>query len=393
MGIMLDEEGLLSLRREVQSRVAADARLLEELRADVRPLAGTARPIRPRSTTAVALVASDGGNNGLEFDPFFLQLIQVVDSYGQVLCRTVVSPTTDTDELSELHVNPSTGQPHTALGQLMLDLGVQPPLLSNLSPLIPPGKQVRENPEQVKPSWLQVYRDLWEWALLYERICYCTFATDTVVVRDGLLRSKLFRGDLFGQMMSHIEQAIQQNWSKHRRRIYLVGIAKRSSVLDRYKLALDLENVLPGGSPVYVAVPPRMEQRSYRWQEWARGEQSGPDSPQEWKRMVRGQMFFVRFGPNVHDPVWPVDLLLGQANRADEAFAYLLADARDGFPIPYYPRCLQRAHEFARVVDFDLQVLQDQIFEAIRLLMPPSRRPVLDVFRLRNSPDRGWNPW
>lgn len=388
--MMVDEEGLYAMRAEVRRRVAADARLLEELRTEARALAGEARPIRPRTTTAVALVASDGGNNGLQFDPFFLQLIQVVDSYGKVLFRGVVSPTTDSDELSRTHVDPDTGAPRTALGRLIVDLQVQPPVLSNLSPMIPPGHVMRDHPDQVSPSWIQVYRDLWEWALIYERICYNTFATDTLVIRDGLLRSKIFRGDLFRRTMARIESAIQEAWKRNRRRIYLVGVAKHSSVLDRYKLALDLENVLPPGSPVYVSIPPEMERRSYRWQEWAMGDGAGGGGLADSYRMAFGQMFFARFGPHRNHPVWPVDLLPSQADRADEIFGFLLADARDGFPVPYYPRCLQQAHEFARVVDFDLRILQDEIFEAIRLLMPEQRRPLLDAFRLRTGTDGGW---
>src|SRR5439155_25342845 len=56
--------------------------------------------------------------------------------------------------------------------------------------------KVRETPDEVSPSWVLVYRDLCEWAALYECICYRSFATDTLMVRDGLLRSKLFRGGI-----------------------------------------------------------------------------------------------------------------------------------------------------------------------------------------------------
>ncbi len=58
----------------------------------------------------------------------------------------------------------------------------------------------------------------------------------------------------------------------------------------------------------------------------------------------------------------------------------LLADAIDGFPVPFYPRCLQKAHEHAEIVDFDLTILQDEVFAAVRDLVPDGN--VLDEFQL-----------
>jgi hypothetical protein len=57
----------------------------------------------------------------------------------------------------------------------------------------------------------------------------------------------------------------------------------------------------------------------------------------------------------------------------------------EGFPIPYYPRCLQRAHEYAQVVDFDLDVLQDTILNAARGLIEPGKQGIFDALEL--APD------
>lgn len=96
-------------------------------------------------------------------------------------------------------------------------------------------------------------------------------------------------------------------------------------------------------------------------------------------------MYFVKFGMESGDPIWPVDVFSSQSTLADEIFGYLLADARDGFPIPFYPRCLQKADEFAQVVDLDLDILQDEVFRSINSILTQEERNALDKFRL--APD------
>jgi hypothetical protein len=381
---MLDPSELPTMREAIRERTRADQKFLDELRADVRALAPSVRTIRPRSTTSVSLVASDGGNNKLQFDPFLIQFVRVVDSYGKQLCFDTISPTTDTDLLSAKQFNPD-GTPRTALGRLMIDLGVTPRTLNALSVMIPTGEEVRTSPETVPPSWVLVYRDLCEWAVLYDRICYYPFATDTLLVRDGLLRSKLFRGKLFMDMMRLIEGAITRIQKEDKRKVYLVGIAKHSNVITRYQLAMSVEKTLPAGEARYVRVPRTLEAKVYVWPEYARGaeeEGKGGEAP----KFVAGDMYLVRFGCHTGDPTWAVDILTSQSPQHAEIFGYLLADAIDGFPVPYYPRCLQKAHEHAQIVDFDLTILQDEIYSAVRLLLPDGDRKLMDAFRLKADP-------
>src|SRR5262245_27039125 len=265
---MFDHETLPALQKAIRERTEADRKLLDELRDEVRPLASCARPIKPRGTTSVSLVASDGGNNKLVFDPFTVQLVRVVDSYGKELFFDVISPTTDTDKLSASQFN-GDGSPKTVLGQMMKDLGVT--TLTDLSHMIREGKKTREEPHKVSPSWVLVYRDLCEWAVLYDRICYHQFATDTLILRDGLLRSKLFRGELFTDFRKKLEAAIMQIREKDRRWVFLVGIAKHSKVITRYQLAMTIEKVMPPGEARYVRVPRELEKKAYIWPEMARG--------------------------------------------------------------------------------------------------------------------------
>lgn len=380
---MFDPKELPELRQTIRDATVRDRRLLDELRTEVRSLASEVRVIKPRTTTSVSLVASDGGNNKLVFDPFHVQLVRVVDSYGEQLCLDAVTPTTDTDELSRAQFGRD-GTPRTALGRVMSDLKVNPLTLNQLSHMIPDGQKVREKPDEISPSWVLVYRDLCEWAALYERICYRSFATDTLFVRDGLLRSKLFRGEHFIHFRKRIEEAIKRIYEDNRRKVFLVGLAKHSKVLMRYSLAMALEGTFMGEGPRYVRVPRTLEAKAYVWPEYARGAEA-EEGEGEAPKFVAGDMYFVRFGERSGDPLWSVDILSSQTQHASEVFGYMLADAVHGFPIPFYPRCLQKAHEFAEIVDFDLDILQDEVIIAVRGLLNEKEIPALEALRLQGD--------
>lgn len=375
---MFSIDELPRLRKIIKDCASTDRRLLDDLIQEVETLRGEVRTIRPRSTTAVSLVASDGGNNKLQFDPFYIQLVRVVDSYGKQLCLDAISPTTDTDILSLAQFNKE-GAPATALGVLMKDLGVK--TLSQLSPMIPTSQQMRENPASISPSWVLVYRDICEWAVLYERICHRSFATDTLIVRDGLLRSKVFRGELFVVFRDLIEKSISHIQKEEKLRVFLVGVAKHSKVLLRYNLAMGLANIFPSGEARYLRIPRELEAKAYVWEEYARGrEREGEEG--EAPKFVAGDMYFVRFGSRLGDPIWAVDIFSSQSESASEIFGYLLGDAINGFPVPFYPRCLQKAHEHAQVVGFDLEILQDEIYSAVRGFVTDEKKDVLEAMRL-----------
>lgn len=363
--LVFQAEQLPQVKRLIGEQAARDKALLDQLLAEVAAI-GQVRIIKPRSATSVALMAADGGNNRVAFNPFYLQLIRVVDSHGKELFMDVVSPTSDIGELSRRHLD-DTGA-HSPLGRLMLDLGVGS--LQQLSPMM--------NADST--GWVLTYRELCEWATLYELICSRRFAQDTLLVHDGLLRCKLFRGDLFIQMYRLIRQHIDRVYAEDRRRVWLVGLAKKTEVLEQYRLAISLSRIFEKGSPSFVSVPEHMQERVYRWGEYTRR----PDdtSTGEKTKFNMGAMHFVRFGTRSGDPVWTVDLLDCQKTDAQAVFGYLLTDAVAGFPVPFYPNCLQQADSHSRVADLDLDIVEDNLIDAIREQVGPELAHIIDELRM-----------
>ncbi|MFC3995209.1 hypothetical protein ACFOVU_04750 [Nocardiopsis sediminis] len=368
---MFDPDSIPDVQRLIREATSSDSRLLGHVMADIDAIKPEVRVIQPRQSSAVSLVASDGGNNQLRFNPFTMQVVRVVDSHGVELFLDVVSPTTDTVELGERHLS----DPDSVLGILMRDLGVSS--LAELSPMI--------RSERQWSGWPEVFRDLCEWAVLYWLVCYSNWASSTLIVRDGLLRSRVFADDLFHAMYTRMRDAIDRTRRKWKRDVFIVGIAKRSEVVERYRMAMSLANLFPTGHPYFAAIPYDLQRRVYRRPDYIRPP-AGADrertggGPVSVPTHNMGAMHLVRFGSESGDPVWTVDLLHDQRDRAQEVFGTLLYDAQSGFPVPYYPLCLQEADQHAQVADFDLEILQDSLVEAVREQVPPDRRHLFDAF-------------
>lgn len=372
---MIDPASQAQLKEAIADCIGTDQGVLDALREEIRPLNRNTRRIQPRSTTSISLVGTDGGNNQLQFDPFLIQLVRVVDSSNNEYCLEAVSPTTPVNKLDQRQFS-SDGTARTALGEMMAFLGVAS--LPELSHMVRPN----DRGKPVSPSWVQVYRELVEWAILFS-ILKKDFGTDTLIVCDGLLRSKIFAKDRFQRLLQGMKERIDAQWNKSRRRVYLAGVAKHSKVLSRYRLAMALEGVLQTDYPSYVEVPRDVEEKAYVWSEFARGDDRAEDGG-EINKFVGGKMFLVKFGFHRRDPVWPVDIFVPQVCEAQTILGSMLVDAINGFPVPHYPRCLQKAHENAALVDFDFDILQDFIFEGVRSSLGDDAG-TLDAFHLQDA--------
>ena len=361
---MIELSTLEALDQELKKRVDEDGKILEQMREDVRPLKGMTRRIQPRSATAISLVGTDGGNNQLRFDPFTIQLVRVVDSSQNEYCLEVITPSVSIDELSKRHIALD-GAPKTALGRMIKFLGKSH--LRDLSPVFDPSDGIVSN------MWMDVYREMTEWAVLAELVSK-PFGSDTVIVCDGFLRSKMFKGDLFARYRAWLENCILRQFEQSRRRIYVCGVAKKSSVIQKYRIAMALEGVLRNAYPCYLDVPEKIETAVYKWDEYVK----------RTDRFVSGKMFLVKFGSGPHDPIWAMDILISQKGEAQTILGYLLEDAKDGFPIPLFPQCLQKAHENAALIDFDMDILQDKIVAALRANLG-EKKWIIDELALQDA--------
>jgi hypothetical protein len=146
---------------------------------------------------------------------------------------------------------------------------------------------------------------------------------------------------------------------------------------------MTLEGILTTNYPAYLPIPGAIEEKAYTWTQYARGDDTGLKR-KDINTFVGGKMFFVKFGSGPRDPIWPIDIYLPQKEEAHHILGYMLADAQNGFPVPLYPQCLQKAHAHAALIDFDFDILQNHIIDGIRQALA-QEAPVLDAFRLQDA--------
>ena len=348
-----------TLRKKIMEAYDADDRYLQKFRKYARRLKAGVKSLRTYSTNAVSFVSADGGDNRLVFNPAIVELVRVVDSRGK---KCVLDAIASTFDINELEKRARWGSEHGVepLQRLAQDTGKTLKQMSYLIRSIgTPGKIT---------GAMRCYRDIVEWAVLYDLIVNprLQWGGDTILVRDGLLRTKSFTRDTFPILDEKIREGINKHATKNVQ-LSLVGVAKQSAVLGRLAVALELEATFHKHFPCYVQVDKEIEEECYNFDRTWLDTYETAEEDDIGRKLYQslGRLYLVKFGDRPMDPVWPVDIAVWQADNADRILGQLMVDAQQGFPIPDYPMCIQQAHNFAKLSGMEIQDLQDMLFLGI----------------------------
>jgi hypothetical protein len=353
----LAESNFNEIKERVLDAYKNEDPVFQKLRDYAKELKNNVKPIRKYSVNAVSFVSADGGDNRLFFNPAIIELVRVVDSRGNQCAIDAIAGNTKMDAFNE-RVKSESPLLVTPLKRLCEDLKMSVVELSYLLKGIEePGKST---------GAVRVYRDIVEWAVLYDLLKYNQWGSDTIIVREGMLRTKSFKLSVFPLIDKLIREAHQEH-KKRNVNVSIVGVAKQSAVLSRLAVALELESTLHKPFPCYVKVPAHIEEECYNFDRtWLDTyESSEPDENGTYRYQAIGSMYLVKFGDRTYDPVWPVDIAVWQTQEADKILGQLTEDAQPGFPIPDFPMCVQKAHDFAKVNGLEISVLQDILFQGI----------------------------
>ena len=192
----------------------------------------------------VSFVSADGGDNRIFFNPAVIELVRVVDSRGNQCALDAIAGNAKAESLNN---RTEEGNPLivTPLKKLCSDLNLNVTELSYLlKGLGEPGKST---------GAIRTYRDIVEWAVLYD-LLHKDWGSDTLIIREGLLRTKSFKREIFPK----IDQKIRDICKKHKSNninVSIIGVAKQSAVLSRLAVALELEETFHKPFPCYARVP------------------------------------------------------------------------------------------------------------------------------------------
>lgn len=355
--MVLADDNFEEIKKRVFDAYKNEDPVFQKFREYARQIKNDVKPIRPYSVNAVSFVSSDGGDNRLYFNPAVIELVRVVDSRGNQCALDAIASNSKTDELNQ-RVQPENPLLVEPLRRLCNDLNLSVVDLSYLLGGL--GKSGKST------GAVRVYRDIIEWAVLYDLMKYREWGSDTIIVREGMLRTKSFKRQVFPK----IDQLIREAHQKHKQKnisVSLVGVAKQSAVLSRLSVALELEETMHKPFPCYVQVPVNIEADCYNFDRtWLDTlETSEPDEEGTYLYQSIGKLYLVKFGDRPFDPVWPVDIAEWQLSDADKIIGQLTKDAQPGFPIPDFPMCVQKAHDFAKVNSLEVDILQDILCDGI----------------------------
>ncbi len=310
----------LALNQEWPQLCATQKKLTPHRPKPIRACAG----LHPLSV--IATVATDGGENRLSLEPIRLQVVRVADSLGEIYFEEFIAQSLKPEEIVRFFFQ-SNERLQRFVAYLQLD-----------------WQQLLPQSDFQRSHLLSMLRELMEWAALLK---LASQPPAKLLIRDGLLRSVMLTDLVF----QRIGEKFELLTAKHGH--LLVGVAKRSRVLNYLSVALGLNESFASGEPAYLSIPAELEREAapaqYRWI----------------GSRALGCLHIARLDRGENVPLLPVDVAVWQRDRVDEAMSLLHDSGRGSFPIRGYPQALIQAHEHARLGGLEVEMLEKMLLERI----------------------------
>jgi len=347
------------LRDKMGEAVKAEIHLIEAMRKAVRKL--QVKKLGERPCRTIAPVATDAGENRLSFEPLNIEIIRVVDSNGTDLVQSVI-PLSAEDSIFESYVDNI-----PVLKKLLQMLGGIS--FNELSFLVGNSSKDSEKHSDLRGQ-VRAFRDIVEWAVVLD-LASRDWPTDVLLLRDGLLRTKIFKRKTFPLLDEAFRNIFSSQSKSGKHKVYMLGVAKRSAVISKLSLALLLEGTFDKDYSCYLEVPKELEAQCYNFDRtWLDTAEDEKDKANKLYQSF-GRLHLVKLSAMRNSPVLPVDIPVWLPVKERQiVLEYLSHDALSTFPTIGYPHSLQKAHEYAVMNGLEMTALADIMVDHLMKSMP-----------------------
>ena len=337
---------------------------LNSLREEVKQLKFV--PIEPAgSYMPISFKSFDGGMFNLHFDPFEFDIVKVADSNGHTKMN-FAAPGGDLRDDGELGV---------ILGDLDAD-----PIIQNFLSIM--GKNSLQETTEILTN-RETLMELAEFACMFNAVVKAPDDGKTLVLRDGLLRTKKIKSELIRELKKILAQK--------RNHVRIVGVAKTSKIVFLLKAALICERIFPKEQIGYVKIPLSLENMAYRWS--GSGRLTGAPAKLNY---AFGSLYVAKLSRRkdllvaVEIPETDGDDRVYTNSDVTEIMGYLAKDSAHSYPVLGYPQTLMRAHEFAVSLGLPASILRDRIMrDLVENTDPRLASYIQDAMILGEAVDKG----
>jgi len=331
-------DGIANLGSTLQKQMAK----LENLRAEVRRLKFV--PVESAGYySPISYKAFDGGMFNIYFDPLELDIVEIADSNGNTKMHFAIplGEELEDEDFSTIESDP---------------------LMKKFLALMGKSK-ITEVSEVHKDSGDLM--EIGELACIFDKIATASEEERTIVMKDGLLRTKKVKHELIDPVLLGLLR-------QRKNHVKLVGVSKTSKVVSLLSTALFLENKIPSNQIGYLEIPLELELRAYLWS--GKGKIRDRTKPLAYSF---GKLYLARLS-RLSNLLVTIEIprVYSEADVA-EIMGYLAKDSKYSYPVLGYPQTIMRAHEAAVRIGLPASIVKDKIFDRLKELSDPEVRRFL----------------
>lgn len=284
-----------------------------------------------------APVATDGGDSIVSFVPLNIEVIRVADSKNEHHILEFIPLSSDPKIFPQLFENID------VLRDFLDTLNIKYQDVSYFLPQFENGKHVENDKAWDNSKYAGILREVLEWAVLLKLAKKANTSKPNLIIKDGLLRSLELKDIVMQRLGEAFKKAYQENGT------LLVGVAKKSRVLNYISMSITINNPFAIEEPCYCRVSGELETSSYSF-------------ARRWMfNRSFGELHLAKLSREKSGLIIPVDIPEYILDRTKEILEYLVGCSKATFPTPGYPYPLIKAHDNAAIKVFEKEVWYTQL--------------------------------